>query len=101
MAKAKGGPHRVTLAERAAHLERHPEDDTRPRYTGGTPVEPEDVVEHGGREGRLLWCNRVQDVPAPVWEAVEEGVGTEALPQVTLTSRRPPVDACRAERCWC
>jgi hypothetical protein len=85
------GPHRVTLAEREAEIERHPETDTRPRYGDGTRALPGDVVRHGGVLVRVAWHNRTQEVPQVAYEAVlAGGAGTVPLKDLRLEERTTP-----------
>lgn len=84
------GPHRVTLAERQAELERHPERDPRPRYGDGTLARPGDVVLHAGVTGKAQWFTRTQEVPVVAYDAVVTDVGTVRLKDCRLHERTTP-----------
>ena len=61
----------------------------RPRYRDGQWASPEDRVTLGAGEARLLWTRLVQEVPAPAWVAVLDGLGTVPLNDLRLIRRGP------------
>lgn len=81
-------PRRVTLEQRAAEIERHPETDTRPRYGDGTLARAGDRVRWQGEVHRVAWHNRTQEVPVVAYDAVLAGpAGTVPLKDLRLEER--------------